>query len=231
MENQEEDVPMDFYIGDTETCGLGEQNVPCEVALLQIDPVTLEVKREIVSLIDPKMLISEGAMAVHGITDEMVAEAPTLEEFVQYTLGGGLPNDVTMICHNVPFDIKALSRLGNITRTVCTLFEARQCIHDSGNHKLPTLARHFNLPDNGAHRALADCYTTLGLLREILRITGRTVEELANTPDRTVHVMPFGMHKGKLIPTMPADYLLWLSTADGIEPNLRKSVNKALGLK
>src|ERR1700741_4806481 len=102
-----------FIIGDTETCGLGEDKNACQVGLLEIDPRTLEPIWEIESLIDPQWPISEGAAAMHGITNELVADEPTMDEFVQYRLGGPLKGEITLIAHNcLTGDHEILTRRG-----------------------------------------------------------------------------------------------------------------------
>ena len=223
-----------FIIGDTETCGIGRDNVACEVGLMHIDPVSFDVLWEISSLIDPEHPISEGAGAIHGITQEMVEDEPTMSEFVEHRLKGGITGDLTLICHNVPFDIKSLSPIGSISRTVCSLFEARQSLthlKDLQNHKLQTLAAYFGITPGTAHRALGDCDTTRQVLKKICEITGRTLEQLAQAKDRVVHTMPWGAHKGLLIIMLPKPYITWLLALPDLEINLRKSLEKAMGLR
>lgn len=222
-----------FYLGDTETCGLPPHHYPCQIGLQKIDPVTFDVLWEIESLIDPQYPIGEIASGIHGVTDDMVVDAPTLQEFVDVTLEGGLQGDITMIAFNMQFDVKALSQLGNVSRTVCSLFEARQSLGHLGlpNMKLQTLLAHFGIDPGRAHSALADTNATRLLLKKICEITGRTLEHLAESKTRVVHTMPWGVHRGTLIVALPKPYMSWLMTLPDLEPNLRKSVEKALGMK
>ncbi len=222
---------MIFLVGDRETCGLGDNNVACEIALMQVDPITLLPVQEWHSYIDPQREIPEATTAIHGITNEMVADAPTLDEFIKYKLDGCFDGfDITMIAHNCPFDIKELAQVGNVTQTYCTLAGARLLVRDSLNHKLQTLREHFGYPEDDAHRAAGDVRTTRRLLGDLTRLSGRTLESLVATKDQTVHVMPYGEHKGKLMFNVPAGYLRWLLSVD-IDANLRKSAEKALKLK
>lgn len=223
-----------FVIGDTETAGLGPEKKVVEIGLMEIDPITLDVIDSINSLIDPEIPINPGATAIHGITDEMVKTAPTMAEFVQYTLGGGVPGEITLICHNVPFDKPLLLPIGNITRTLCTLFESRQVqnlMPGLENCKLQTLREYFGIEANAAHRALDDCEITRRVLIELIRLTGRSLEDLAGATDRTVHTMPFGKHIGVPILQLPKQYLQWALANMDLEENLKRSMEKALALK
>lgn len=223
-----------FVIGDTETAGLGEHKRIVEIGLMEIDPITCDVIDSINSLIDPQIPIQAGAAAIHGITDEMVANAPTMAEFVQHTLGGGIDGEITLICHNVPFDKPLLLPIGNITRTVCTLFESRQIqgqLTGLQDCKLQTLRTYFGFPENAAHRALDDCDITRQLLKKLLEITGRTLEDLAAATDRTVHTMPFGKHQGVPLMQLPGQYVRWVLENLQLEDNLKRSLEKVLALK
>lgn len=223
-----------FVIGDTETPGLDPALSPCEVGLREIDPDTLETVWEIGSLIDCQCDIHPEAEAIHGISREMLVDEPTMQEFVDYRLDGRFAGrDIVLIAHNASFDKPRLDPIGSITTSICTLFHARQLIPKSvvGNHKLQTLRAHFGYPENDAHRALDDVDTTHRLLRDLLKMSGRTLRDFAATQQTTVHRMPWGQHAGKLMLEVPTSYLQWLQSRPDLEPNLRRSVDKALTLK
>lgn len=227
--------PRRYIIADTETTGLGTKLKPkkaCEIALLEIHPITLETIEEFDTLIDPQQDIEPDAMAIHGITQEMVADSPTIEELVSMVWGKKQAGRVTLICHNLSFDRPLLEPIfDEIERGVCTLLEARTHIHDSPNHKLQTLRSHFGFPENEAHRALADCYTTRRILKTIMDRAGKTLDQLADLKARTIHIQPWGCHKGQPILEIPTDYLDWMLSLEDLEVNHRKSVQKARALR
>lgn len=234
MEEQEiVERPLAWVIADTETTGL--TGPACEIALREIDPDTLESIGEIQSLIDPECDMDPRAQEVHGITAEMLADAPTLEEFLTapgYLDGAFDGRDIVLIAHNASFDLKRLDKIGNITSTICTLFHSRQLIGaESENHKLGTLREHFGFPVNEAHRAMADVATTHRLLRELIGRAGRTLRDFHATMDTTIHRMPFGKHRGQLLVTLPRDYLEWVAKQPDMDANLRKSADKILKVK
>lgn len=223
-----------WIIADTETTGL--TGPACEIAFREIDPDTLETLDELDELIDPECEIEPGAEAIHGISQAMVADAPTLSEFIRYYMGDRFEGrQVVVIAHNASFDIPRLCTIADITSSICTMQQARNMFpRQSGatpdgpeNHKLGTLREYFGFPKNEAHRALADVATTHRLLREILGRTERTLRDFHATQDVTVHRMPFGKHCGMLMMDLPPGYLQWLWNID-IDANLRKSVDKAM---
>lgn len=227
-----------FVIGDTETAGLPPHKRACEVALREICPITLDSLWEIESLIDPEIPITEGAYKIHGISDEMVANEPTMAEFREHRLGNQFADrKVVLVCHNVPFDQSMLEELFPIEASICTLAKARHLWPKGGpgnpaNHQLGTLAEHFQIETGKAHAAMGDVHTTHGLLRLILAHTKKSLLELAFEGPVKIHVMPFGEHKGRLLLDMPRGYLQWMvDPATSMDANLKRSAAEALALK
>jgi DNA polymerase-3 subunit epsilon len=227
---QEEVREIAWVIADTETTGL--TGPACEVAFREICPDTLETIREIQSLIDPECPIEPGAQDVHGITQEMVANAPTMDEFLTvpgYLDGAFDGRDIVLIAHNAPFDEKRLRKVGSIVSSVCTLFHARRLIPEAENHKLPTLREHFGFPKNEAHRAMADVATTHRLLKEVMARAGRrSLRDFHATQETTIHRWVFGKYRGRLLIDTPREYLEWFKKQPDVEANLKASIVKAL---
>lgn len=212
-----------LIILDTETAGLkppASGSGLVEFAYLIVDPQSLVIQYEFVSRINPGCDIDPGAQAVHGISAEDVADAPTLHSRM-------LPfDDVLAVGHNVAFDLRFLTpTFTQIKRNICTLTLARRHVKGVLNHKLTTLAAHFKLPEQQAHSALGDCYYVLGLLRELTNITGKTVLKLEDRSNSAAvfHQMPFGKYKGRPLHQVPTDYLEWFSKQD-IEGDLKKTI-------
>lgn len=106
-----------------------------------------------------------------GISNAMLAQAPparaVMHELARFTRG------CPLVAHNAAFDRgfwQAEMALAECEpdpahQFACTLLLARRLYPEATNHKLGTLARLHQLPDNGrAHRALADALTTAQLL-------------------------------------------------------------------
>lgn len=209
---------------DTETTSLNPPPLPAsgvvELAYLKVDIETLQVQDEFVSLINPGCPIEPEAGAIHGITDAMVQNKPRLSRtMIPY-------ENVLAAGHNQRFDAKFLaSTFPDIQRSLCTLTLARRHVKGPANHKLTTLAEFFKLPTQKAHSALGDCYYTLGLLREIVKITGKSALQLEERSNADVvwHRMPFGKHKDRPLHQVPTDYLRWFSQQD-IDGDLKKTI-------
>lgn len=163
---------VSFAVLDTETTGLSPRygGRVCEVAV-----VTLKGGRETgrwETLIDPQCRIDSGAMAVHGITQAMVAGQPTFAE-VADDLDDLLTGSV-LVAHNAPFDVSFLSaeyaRIGRVMPAVpvlCTLKLARRHFKFPSN-KLGSIAESLGVGQSVAHRALADTAALGGIFSHFL---------------------------------------------------------------
>ena len=223
---------MRYLIGDTETSGLGptykDPHAPpkaaCEVALMEIDPDTLESMGEMHSIINPECAIHPAAAAVHGITQEEADKAPTLAQYIQDTLGGPLDGEITLIGYRIAFDLPLLRPFGNIVKTFDLLPMCQNMVSGTANHKLQTMKEHFALPGGVAHRAIGDVHTTHQLLKTLLPMTGRSLAMHCATEFQIYQLMPWGKHVGMLIIDLPGKYKEWLLGLPDLEPNLRKSI-------
>ena len=76
--NYHPDKIMTFF--DLETTGLNKANDRiCSIAVVQLDADFCEVFRKY-TLVNPEMPIPKGASEIHGITDDMVVDAPTFRQ-------------------------------------------------------------------------------------------------------------------------------------------------------
>src|SRR5574344_3149555 len=66
-----------------------------------------KIKKEYQTLINPQQHIRKSSIAVHGITEEMVKDAPTEEEALPKILE--FMGDYPMVAHNVIFDYSFLN--------------------------------------------------------------------------------------------------------------------------
>lgn len=114
-------------------------------------------------LVNPQCHIPHGATQVNGITDQMVAEAPLLEQALPEFLD--FIGSEVLVGHNIQsFDLKfiylaAQELLGRDVPNdyIDTLYMARRCLPQLAHHKLTDLASYFQIDTQGAHRALYDC--------------------------------------------------------------------------
>lgn len=118
------------------------------------------------TLIRPSRPMGEEVIKIHGITNEMVAEAPVMSEKIREFhefLKGAIP-----VAHHAPFDLGfiAIEFERNslelpIDPVVCSSLLSRKLIPESGNHRLQTLIGFLALDQGTAHRAHDDAKACL----------------------------------------------------------------------
>lgn len=155
---------QDFCILDAETTGLEGEIVELAVVDKTGQPL-------IDILVKPTELIPEEAIAIHGITNEMVAEAPTLPE-VWGEFQEAIANRY-VLAYNLSFDLGVIrrSRLLYGLPKAGIRSEYRECLMElwaqyCGDWS-PKYESYKWQPLNGGHRALEDCLAALDLLREM----------------------------------------------------------------
>ncbi len=216
--------PDHAYILDTETASLKGGVV--ELAWLKVDG-NLNILDSFESRCNPECLIDPGAMAIHGITDEEVADKPVLAE-----LTTNFTEPIYFIAHNAAFDKRMLKDRIEADRTLCTLALSRQFIKDTTNHKLATLQAELMLPVQPSHTAMGDVLTVRDLLLHLLPLAGVdlwTLFERAQTP-RILSHMPFGMHKGTPMVQVPRAYRAWMLAQDELPVDLQFTLEKMKNL-
>jgi len=204
---------------DFETTGLQPGYRPVEIAWLEFDSL-YKVSQSVTSLIDPQIPIEPGAQRVHGISSEMLAGMPTLEEFLQGEHADKFADEhVLVVAHNAAFDLPMFAPFCKKATSLCTMRLAQALYPTAENHKLQTLASMFAVDVEPTHRAMADVGACFELLRTIAKKEDKSIDELLVVASYTSpeSLMPFGKHKGKMIKDLPSDYVAWLSTT--LEPS------------
>lgn len=120
------------------------------------------IARQYTALIKPPEPVSSEVIRITGITNEMLASAPALNEKLKEYLQF-IGNDV-ILGHNIrAYDVNvinyACAALGLpplMNDMVDTLHYAKKCDISVYNYRLPTLSRYFHI-QHDAHRALNDC--------------------------------------------------------------------------
>ena len=186
---------------DIETTGLSVQNCRMtEIGAVKIkDGQVLDTFN---TFVNPETPIPEEIVKLTGITDAMVKDAPSeaeaLKAFFDFVgkrsdTGG----EVLLIAHNADFDtgfIRAASvRCGYEFKNpyLDTLALARFLLPDLKNHKLDTVATHYNLGDFNHHRACDDAAMLAAIyfcmLRDLdeqdVRTYDKLVSEMAEKTD------------------------------------------------
>jgi DNA polymerase III epsilon subunit family exonuclease len=156
---------------DLETTGLvAETDRVVEIGAVRFDAGGRELGR-FETLVDPERRMAPAAEAIHGISDAMLAGAPSARQVLPEFLAFLGPSDTTtLLAHNAGFDASFLGR--ELKRAgvpaprhavVDTLALARRKLPELRDHRLDTLARLFGLDPHGPHRALADSLRVKGV--------------------------------------------------------------------
>lgn len=173
------DVPL--VVVDTETTGAsfayGDRIV--EIGFVRIERG--QVVHAESTLVDPGRPMTGGASRITGITDDMLAGQPTFEQV--WPAVRAQWRGCVLVGHNVSFDLSFLD--GECRRIGSSLAEelgeydvldtcrlARRMFGRGGNG-LQRLAQRLCIePTGAAHRALADCHTTVALLQRLIEPLG-----------------------------------------------------------
>lgn len=218
-----------FY--DTETTGISSERD----RVIELAAYDAENDRSFQRLINPGIPIPKEATAIHKITNEMVATAPSfgmiVEEFVDFC-----GTDAVLIAHNNDgFDIhfmrQEFSRCNKpmpAWKYLDSLKWARRYRPDLPRHSLQHLRETYGIPANNAHRALDDViilHKLFGLMTDDLHIS--QVYELLNRPREMQH-MPFGKYQGQPLSSLPADYLTWLKSSGSFDKPENQDLRNSL---
>ncbi len=168
------------------------------------------------TLIDPLMPIPEESMAIHHITNAMVAGKPKIQEIIPQILsfvgkeiivGHGITHDIAFICsaakqHNIPCKLASHPYID-------TLRMAR-LYGESPTNSLERLRQHFNISEEGAHRAMNDVVVNIEVFKYLSK-QFKTTEQLVNRLKSPIQLktMPLGKHKSRSFSEIPIEYLRW----------------------
>ena len=219
---------MRWLLVDTETTGISADDKVCEMAYVEIDDA-FNVIRSGNSLINPGIPIHYAASSINGITDVMVKDAPTLDDYM-LSEGSPLQGEVTLIAHNLDFDFRFLKQYADEgVGKLCTLKCARVLYPEAANHKQGTLAAMLGIQvaREKAHSADGDLDVLLQLLQCLCRDAGTDLYGLLEVQrrPRPISKMPFGKHKGVPLADLPGNYIFWLlNKAENLDADLRTAL-------
>ena len=179
-----------FIVLDLETTG-ASPTTGC--AITEIGAIAIrggEILEEFSSFVNPQVSLPEYIVNLTGITDEMLIDAPLINEvfpdFIEFI---DRHEHVHLVAHNAPFDIgflkAAATQLSHIWpkyEVIDTVKLARRVIERSEieNYKLGTLSQFFNTKALPNHRALDDVKTTVEVLHRLIeRLSGYGVFTIA----------------------------------------------------
>jgi len=165
---------------DTETTGLGDDAEVVELAVIDCAGAVL-----LDTLVRPSGPVPAEAAAIHGITDAMLAGAPTWSEI--HARFCDLVEGRQVVIYNHEFDVRVINQTARryglqapqgfdqvLDRgPIHCAMQAYAEFHGAWNeekksyrwHKLSAAAAQQGVTVTNAHRALGDCLMTLGVVR------------------------------------------------------------------
>jgi DNA polymerase III epsilon subunit family exonuclease len=165
---------LTYAVLDVETTGLSARTGDriCELAVIVGRNGIIVDQMQ--TLVNPGRPISYGAMAVNGITDTMVRNAPPFRKVAPSLIELLAADNTVLVAHNSSFDLSFISaelRQAGFAPpsnpVVDTLALARRCYTFASN-KLGHIARALGIQAYGLHRALADATITWHVLKRFL---------------------------------------------------------------
>lgn len=219
---------------DTETTDIGPG-----ARLVQLAYKNAMTGETVSAFFKPPCEISYGAMAVHHITNEMVADKPVFVGSGEQAALVSLLVDTICVAHNAPFDVGILRSEGvEISTYIDTLRVAKHLI-ESEQYSLQYLRYflHLNVAGVQAHDALGDVLVLEALfmhLAGLVRVKYGCVSddevvqkmlELTYEPV-ALTTFAFGKYKGKTfdeVRGMDRGYINWLHTSESAKPSIEQN--------
>ncbi|MGC1818547.1 MAG: exonuclease domain-containing protein, partial [Casimicrobiaceae bacterium] len=204
-----------FAFVDLETTGTrAEADRITEIGIVRVDraigtgpPVVAEWS----ALVDPEVAIPPAIQALTGITDAMVAAAPTFSAVASRV--AAMLDGCIFIAHNARFDYgflkHAFARVGHgfSARVLCTVRLSRRLDPGAPGHGLDALIARHALATSERHRALGDARAIWAFVQTLYR--DRPHEEV-DAVVRRILKMP------SLPPQLPPDAVDALPEAPGV---------------
>lgn len=157
-------IEMNALIADTETTGLEDDAEICEIAIVDASGFL-----EFSHLVKPTKPIPQGAINVHGITNEMVANAPTWKQIQPIVIE--IIGDRKLLAYNSEYDSRLIDQSALACGTSypglewgCLMKAWCQFKNVLKWQKLDNVCREIGYELVGAHRAMADAKAARAVL-------------------------------------------------------------------
>lgn len=191
---------LDYVVVDTETTGLNvKRDDIVQIGAVRIVGGKVLEGDSFERLVNPGRPISKESIRFHGVTDDMVAHAPGIDEILGEFLD--YAGDAILVGHNIAFDLSFMNRTRKVENPALdTMLLSIGAFARRRDHTLDALAEHFEEPVTDRHTALGDAELTarlfLRLLPELDRVGARhfgDAQDLcADSAERIREMRPYG---------------------------------------
>jgi len=174
------DVP--FVVFDLETSGAAPSTGAAVTEIGAVKVLGGSVVIEFQTFVNPGHYLSDFITSLTGITDSMLAQAPTIDQVLPTFLDFlGPDRETVLVAHNAPFDMSFMKAAALAHeyewpeyKVVDTARVARYVLDrdEVPNCKLSTLAPFFGSTTSPSHRALDDARATVDVLHGLFERLG-----------------------------------------------------------
>jgi DNA polymerase III epsilon subunit family exonuclease len=174
------DVP--FVVFDLETSGAAPSTGAAVTEIGAVKVLGGNVIGEFQTFVNPGHYLSDFITSLTGITDSMLAQAPTIDQVLPTFLDFlGPHRETVLVAHNAPFDMSFMKAAALAHeyewpeyKVVDTARVARYVLDrdEVPNCKLSTLAPFFGSATSPTHRALDDARATVDVLHGLFERLG-----------------------------------------------------------
>lgn len=218
-----EEILGSFVVFDIETTGLN----PFEEKMTEIGAVVVEngkITESFNTFVNPEKLIPPKIIQITGITDDMVADAPSQEEavkaFLDFTQGRPL------IAHNAHgFDMRfiklACEKYGvPLKNTYIDTLPLSQALYQGlHNYKLDTVGKHLEIPPFNHHRASDDA-------KALAQIFEKMIEDLQHKEIENISQINTGLGSTRALAKKNFHLIILVKNQMGMK-NLYKIISSA----
>ncbi|WP_423998068.1 exonuclease domain-containing protein [Maribacter sp. IgM3_T14_3] len=200
-----------YTIIDIETTGNGiKGNRITEISIFKYDGH--EIVDEFTSLVNPECPIPAFITGLTGIDDDMVRNAPLLEELIPQIIE--ITKDTIFVAHSVNFDYNVIKNefklLGHdfSRKKLCTVRLSRKLLPGYNSYSLGKLTAALGIPLTDRHRARGDAHATVLLFHKLLRAE--------NADSVFKQFLNSNSQEATLPPGLPKEEYLKLPTTAGV---------------
>ena len=188
---------LTYTVFDTETTGLepsaGDEII--QIGATRIVNGRLLRNEYIDQIIDPRRPLRPEGIPIHGITEEMVAGQPTIEQVLP--VFHAFCEETVLVAHNAAFDMRFLQLKEGATgisfrQPVLDTLLLSAVIHpNQESHKLEAICARLGIDVIGRHTALGDAIVTgevfLKMIPLLAEMGIRTLREAREASERTYY--------------------------------------------